>query len=212
MRSLLLFLVGVARLAAMPSEDAWLALDPEQLSEAWTETVETLAGNELVRADFVEERRSRLRRRPARFEGNLIYSDERGLSLFYDAVITSTVILDKEGVLRRSLEAERVLPVPMEEGGLHEIILLVFAMDLRALNTPFTIEGQREADEWALRFTPREANEDILGVRKVVLEGTGRKVETIQFLRRGGLDLRIYLENQTIGPALTPEELEERFR
>lgn len=209
-----LFLI-MSVLWAAPEEDVgstWEVLDPAALSSDWQATVESLRGNALVRADFLEERRNRLRKRPSRFDGNLIFSETLGLSLRYESVIPSTIILDGEGVLRRSLDSERILPVPLEEGGLHAVILQVFSIDLVALNERFVIEGQREEAAWALRFLPREERENILGMREVVLQGTGPLVEKIQFDRTGGTDLRIVLHHHLLGGELTPAEREERFR
>jgi len=205
-------LLAIALLGTARAEDDWGELHAGALSPTWETIASGLQSHDLVRADFSEERSNRLRRRPSRFEGNLIFSTELGLSLFYDAALSSVVILDEAGVLRRAGSGERTLPVPDDEGGLHAILLDLFALDLAALETRFVIEGQGNESGWRLRLSPREGMSDALDVRAVELVGVEDRVDEIVVDRGAGMLLRIALENQTFGGELTPEIRAERFR
>lgn len=199
--------------AAVRPDTEWTRLEARDLPEGWRRIADQLHAVELVRAGFEEERHNRLRRRPTRFDGDLIYARDLGLSLRYDAALESTIIFDHAGIVRRAGGADRELPLPEDEVGLHGMILQLFAFDLVALEDSFVIEGAGPPDDWALRLVPRDdERRHALGVDEVIFEGSAGVVQEIYFDRPGSLELRLQIEDPTFGGQLSEAERAARFR
>lgn len=170
-----------------------LVIDPDAPAGFWTEVQGSLAGTEAVRAEFQERRENPFRRRPAMLGGTIRFDRERGLSLHYDTVFGSIIVIDAAGIARKVDGESRALPIPESERAAQEVLLDAFQMDFASLSTRFEIAGEHDQSRWLLRLTPRETR-PMGRLRRVTLEGTGRVLERLTIEQEGNNRIRISLD------------------
>lgn len=189
---------------------AYPPIDPAEPGSGWRAVQEQVAAVEALRADFLERRYSPLRKRPAMLRGTVRFGAAEGLSLQYDTLSASIIIVDEEGLIRRSGETDRPLSLPEAEEASQMALLQAFRMDFAQLAEVFELAGIADEDGWILQLTPRA--EAFGRLERVTIEGEGVIISRISIERAGNHRNEIVMKDPVFGDAARVDGWEPYFR
>ena len=182
--------VGCTCLGADP-----VALDLTNPPPEWNGVLEALASNHPVKATFEESRTNPFHKRPRRFNGEIFWHPDYGLSLHYASPGEMKInISEKQVMLYRKEDPPRRLEMDEENPALGMFFRL-FDWDMTWLDKSFSISGNINESEWNLQLRPY----DELARKKlsrIDLDGADNLLQAIRLDFPGGREVRIKLSDQ----------------
>jgi len=160
---------------------------PVHADDLLQQILQRLGEPQVVRAQFVQERRIADLERPATSRGRIIVSRKDGVLWQIDSPIKMTLAFTSEGIVQtgadgvRRRQAQRRGAVETETARLMQGIIGASEESLKA---SFEAKAQGSLDRWTVRLAPR-ARETARFLREVRLGGS-RHLETIEVEETSG--------------------------
>ncbi|HTL68539.1 MAG TPA: glycosyltransferase [Lacunisphaera sp.] len=177
----------------------------------WRDLVGAFAHNTDVAATFTERRYFPFKSAPVELAGVVRVSPTHGLSLHYAAPANLTVILDAEGMLRRSAAGERSPPADPRAAGATAALRHIVRLDLAALEPDFELYGEREGATWSLALVPR--SESLRrSVGRITVSGAAATIRRVEIRRTPQQSVEILIDPPEPPAVFTREELRRYFR
>jgi hypothetical protein len=210
-----LFLCAVTVFAQSDERPAVLAhpLDLEHPPAAFVAINKSLRETSCIRADFAEEKKIKVLKRPLQSSGSLVFCGKMGLYRSLKAPFVQELLVRPEGIAQRDaagkLEKVEVDKQPLAKGFI-DAFLLVFSGDDKALGAQFEIcfDGSEEA--WSMGFVPKKKPLSKFIASMVV---TGRKnvLATLEVIEVNGDRTSTRFENVVTDKELSPDERKRCF-
>ncbi len=112
-----------------------------------------------IRADFAEEKRIKVLKRPLVSSGSLVFAGKAGLYRVSKEPFVQELLVTSDGIAQRDasgkIEKMDVERQPLARGFI-DAFLLVFSGDERALAADFELFFEGNEDAWSMGFVPRK--------------------------------------------------------
>jgi hypothetical protein len=112
-----------------------------------------------IRADFAEEKRIKVLKRPVVSSGSLIFNSKSGLYRVVKDPFVQELLITSAGIAQRDangkVESMDVERVPIAKGFI-DAFLLVFSGDQQALAAGFDLYFEGDESAWSLGFRPKK--------------------------------------------------------
>ncbi len=175
---------------AEPVELDLLAPPPE-----WKQVLDQLATEDPVKTGFEELRTNPFHKRPRRFNGDIFWHSEFGLSLQYEDPAEIKINMSQNGVtLYRPEEDPKQMEIPEDNPGM-SLFFKLFDWDISWLIENFSIIGEMDDSAWKLQLRPLD-QQSSKTLSRIDLKGEADILQSILLDFPGGRKISIRLFDQ----------------
>jgi hypothetical protein len=210
-----LFLSAAMCLAPQDERPPALAhpVDIDHPPAAFTAVNKLLRDAKCVRADFAEEKRIKVLKRPLRSSGQIVFSGKLGLYRALKDPFVQELLVTPQGIAQRD-DAGKVEKIDVEKQplakGFIDAFLLVFSGDDKALAAGFELYFDGDESAWTMGFVPKKKPLSKF-IATMVVTGKRGVFETLIVGEVNGDKTATKFSNVVTDKELSPEEHERWF-
>lgn len=168
---------------------------------------------ECLRADFSEEKKIKVLKKPLLSAGALVFSGESGLYRALKQPFVQELLVTPQGIVQRDstgrIETVEVDRQPLAKGFI-DAFLLVFSGEDKALAEQFEIFFDGDAQAWSMGFVPRKKPLSKF-IASLVVHGKKNVIETLVVVEVNGDRTTTKFERVVTDKPLTADEKERFF-
>jgi len=188
-------------------------VDIEHPPAAFTAVNKLLREAKCVRADFVEEKKIKVLKRPLRSSGQIVFSGKLGLYRALKDPFVQELLVTPRGLAQRDdagkIEKIEVEKQPLAKGFI-DAFLLVFSGDDRALAADFGLYFEGDESAWTMGFVPKKQPLDKF-IAHMVVTGKRGVFETLLVSEVNGDKTTTKFSSVVTDKELTAEEQQRWF-
>ncbi|HUR27672.1 MAG TPA: outer membrane lipoprotein carrier protein LolA, partial [Planctomycetota bacterium] len=188
-------------------------VDLEHPPAAFVAVNKLLREAKCVRAEFAEEKKIKVLKRPLRSAGQIVFSAKHGLYRALKEPFVQELLVTPKGLAERD-EAGKIQKIevgqqPLAKGFI-DAFLLVFSGDDKALAADFELSFEGTEDAWTMGFVPKKKPLDKF-IAHMVVTGKRGVFDTLQVGEVNGDKTTTKFTGVVTDKELTPEERERWF-
>jgi hypothetical protein len=188
-------------------------VDLERPPAAFVAVNKLLREAKCVRADFAEEKKLKVLKRPLQSSGTIVFSAKHGLYRALKEPFVQELLVTPKGIAERD-EAGKVQKIEVEKQplakGFIDAFLLVFTGDDKALAADFELSFTGDEDAWTMGFVPRKKPLDKF-IAHMVITGKRGAFDTLLVGEVNGDKTTTKFTSVVTDKELTSEERERWF-
>lgn len=185
-------------------------LDLSSPPPEWLRVLEKLASNAPVKTGFEELRSNPFHKRPRRFNGEIFWHQEHGLSLQYEDPAEIKINMSLDGVtLYRPEQPPKSIEIPDDNPGL-SLFFKLFSWDIAWLVENFRVNGEMDNSTWKLQLRPLDPQSS-KKLSRIDLKGEDDILQSILLDFPGGRKISIRLFDQERPWKAKCEDIREQF-
>ncbi len=170
-------------------------LDLSSPPPEWQQVLGKLSSNDPVKTGFEELRSNPFHKRPRRFNGEIFWHQEHGLSLQYVDPGKIKINMSQDGItLYRPGKPPKNMEIPDDNPGL-SLFFKLFSWDIAWLVENFSINGEMDDSTWKLQLRPLDPQSS-KKLSRIDLKGEEDILQSILLDFPGGRKVSIRLLNQ----------------
>jgi len=166
----------------------------------------------VLRADFEQEKKLAVLRRPLRSSGTFLFAADKGVSWRTVEPFENLFIITPDAIYQKA-EGQKPLVIDVASRpvarGFTDVFIALFSGEVEGLDARFDVFFSAGAGRWAIGLKPKGKILKTL-IDRVVLCG-GETVESIDFLERSGDRTQIRFIDAATEPAVLSDEERARF-
>jgi hypothetical protein len=189
------------------------SVSPEKPPVAFVAVNKALRETQCIRADFDEEKKIKVLKRPLTSSGNLIFCGKLGLYRALTKPFAQELLVTPDGIAQRDpsgkTEKVDVEKQPIAKGFI-DAFLLVFSGDDKALAAEFDLYFDGDENAWTMGFVPKKKPLSRF-IESLVVSGKKNVLETLVVTEVNGDRTTTRFTNVVTGRELTPDEQKRYF-
>lgn len=188
-------------------------IDIDHPPAAFVAVNQLLRDAKCVRADFTEEKKIKVLKRPLHSTGQLVFSGKLGLYRSLKDPFVQELLVTPRGIAQRDetgkVEKIEVDKQPLAKGFI-DAFLLVFSGDDKALSADFDLYFEGDQSAWSMGFVPRKKPLSTF-IASMVVGGKQGAFETLLVNEVNGDKTTTKFSNVVTDKELAPEEQKRWF-
>lgn len=188
-------------------------VDLAQPPAAFVAINKVLRETKCIRADFAEEKKIKVLKRPLTSSGSLIFAGKDGMYRALKDPFVQELLVTPKGIAQRDpagkIEKVEVDKQPLARGFI-DAFLLVFSGDDKALAAQFDLYFDGDEDAWAMGFVPKKKPLSKF-IANLVVTGKKNVLQTLEVIEVNGDKTSTRFENVVTDKDLTPDERKRCF-
>ena len=205
-------LLGFAQTEERPAVLAH-PLDVEHPPAAFVSVNKALRETNCIRADFAEEKKIKVLKRPLASAGSLIFCGKLGLYRALKTPFVQELLVRPKGIAQRDpagkVEKVEVDKQPLAKGFI-DAFLLVFSGDDKELSTQFELYFDGSEAAWSMGFVPKKKPLSKF-IASMVVSGKQNVLATLEVIEVNGDRTFTRFENVVTDKELSPDERKRCF-
>ncbi len=188
-------------------------VDLEHTPAAFSSVNKLLRDAKCIRADFAEEKKIKVLKRPLRSSGQIVFSGKLGLYRALKDPFVQELLVTPQGIAQRD-DAGKIDKVDVEKQplakGFIDAFLLVFSGDDKALGADFELYFDGDESAWTMGFVPKKKPLSTF-IASMVVTGKRGVFDTLLVNEVNGDKTSTKFTNVVTDKELLPEEQQRWF-